>query len=595
MKRWRVVGVAIAILLGALIVTGRPSVADDWQIVYPPENHSTASQSIFFIGTAPARTQVTVNGQAIHRSPAGHFAPSFPLAIGSNTFTFILRPSNGAPQQFVRQVTRLNPIRSAPATVGLLSDTIQPQGDVWKQPGEVVCFEAIGTPNADVSVRLWDELVPLVADSNVTSLPVANAILTGEIEAVPVVQAGRYRGCANLPDSRAGGETSPQIVLTASGQTVTANAGLLRVLDPQATLVARANTDDAIARNGPSSSYIRYSPWPQGTQSEIVGRENDWLQTASEKWIAAAQAEIVSVPEPPRSAVGSVQLTRVGEWTELRLPLTVRLPYNVTEEPGQIVLELDGASLQTDFFRMDADDPLVTAVSWGQVSGDRIRYKLHLSRDYAWGYEATYEGTTLLLRVRHAPQTDASAPLRGLKIAIDPGHGGEIDLGARGPNGYPEKALNLSVSQRLAALLRERGAEVLMTRTADVFVPLADRADLQGDAEPHLFVSIHYNALPDSGDAENTRGIASFWYFPHSRPLAQALHLDLLRDLGQPDYGHFFSSLAVIRATSCPSVLLELGFTINPEEFELIVTPEHQQRTAEAIADSLARYVGDRT
>ena len=493
----------------------------------------------------------------------------------------------------MRQVTRRSPVRQPPVTAGILDDTIQPSSEVWKQPGDIACFEAIGTPNAEMSLQLWDSRIQLVEQSSATSLPAANEILTQTPAAETVSQPGLYRACAQLPHGKAGMETTPQLTLSIDGQVVTKPTAPLKVLDPDRVLVARANTDDAIARNGPSTNYIRYSPWPKGTESRIIGRENDWLHTASERWIASGEVDIEAVAEPPSSAIGSTQLVRVGEWTELRLPMTLRLPYNVVEEPGQLILDIDGAVLQTDFFKLTPDNPLVEDVSWSQVSPDRVRYILHLTQDYAWGYDINYEGTTLVLRVRHAPDVDASAPLRGLKVAIDPGHGGSIDLGTSGHTGMREKDLVLNVSQRLQRLLEQQGATVLMTRTQDVFVPLADRADLQVEQEPHLFVSLHYNALPDSGNAETTSGIGSFWYFPHSRSLAEALHLDLVNQLGQADYGHFFSSLAVIRATTCPSVLLELGFAIHPEEFELISTPIHQQRTAEAIAQSLQKYVAD--
>lgn len=575
----------------AALIANRDRTTDP--IVYPPNDRVTLSSSIFVIGTAPPSTRVTLNGRDIHRSPAGHFAPSVPLAIGNNTLTISLQSPNGQTQQFVRQVTRRSPVRQPPLAAGILEDTIRPNAELWKQPGDIACFEAIATPNAELSLQLWDSRIQLMEQASSTSLPAANEILTQTPTAGTVARAGLYRACAQLPDRTAGLTTIPELTLNVGGQTVTKQTAPLKVLDPNRVLVARANTDDAIARNGPSTDRIRYSPWPKGTESRVVGRENNWLHTASDRWIASEEVDIEVVEEPPSSAIGSTQLVRVGEWTELRLPMTLKLPYNVTEEPGQLILDIDGAVLQTDFFKLTPDNPLVEDVSWSQISPDRVRYILHLKQDYAWGYDIDYEGTTLLLRVRHSPEVDASAPLRGLKVAIDPGHGGSIDLGARGPTGMPEKDLVLPVSQQLKTLLEQQGATVLMTRTDDVFVPLADRAELQEEQEPHLFVSLHYNALPDSGNAETTRGIGSFWYFPHSRELAEALHLDLVNQLGQADYGHFFSSLAVIRATTCPSVLLELGFAIHPEEFELISSPLHQQRTAEAIAQSLQSYVAN--
>src|SRR4028118_579631 len=70
-------------------------------VVYPPPNHKTTADRIFFIGTAPPSGEVLVNGKAIARSSAGPFAPSFPLQRGENQFT--LRHKN---QQVKINVTR---------------------------------------------------------------------------------------------------------------------------------------------------------------------------------------------------------------------------------------------------------------------------------------------------------------------------------------------------------------------------------------------------------------------------------------------------------------------------------------------------------
>ena len=178
-------------------------------IIYPPHERVTLSPSIFVIGTAPPSTRVTLNGQDIHRSPAGHFAPSVPLAIGRNTLTLSLQFPNGQTQQFVRQVTRRSPVRQPPVAAGILDDTIQPSSEVWKQPGDIACFEAIATPNAKMSLQLWDSRIQLVEQSSATSLPAANEILTQTPAAETVSQAGLYRACVQLPHGKAGMETTP--------------------------------------------------------------------------------------------------------------------------------------------------------------------------------------------------------------------------------------------------------------------------------------------------------------------------------------------------------------------------------------------------
>ena len=91
----------------------------------------------------------------------------------------------------------------------------------------------------------------------------------------------------------------------------------------------------------------------------------------------------------------------------------------------------------------------------------------------------------------------ASAGERFDTVVIDAGHGGS-DVGAKGFSGSLEKDVALAVARNLAARLRARGLHVVMTRDADVRVPLEQRTAIANDARGDLFVSIHANASPDA-------------------------------------------------------------------------------------------------
>ena len=85
-KHWSMVlgGVAPALTV-SLFAT--PAMAELF-VAYPPVNHTTVSDKIFFIGTGSPGSDVLINGMPIaERSPAGHFAPSLPLNLGQNQFT----------------------------------------------------------------------------------------------------------------------------------------------------------------------------------------------------------------------------------------------------------------------------------------------------------------------------------------------------------------------------------------------------------------------------------------------------------------------------------------------------------------------------
>ena len=91
----------------------------------------------------------------------------------------------------------------------------------------------------------------------------------------------------------------------------------------------------------------------------------------------------------------------------------------------------------------------------------------------------------------------ASAGERFDTVVIDAGHGGS-DVGAKGFSGSLEKDVALAVARNLAARLRARGLHVVMTRDADVRVPLEQRTAIANDARGDLFVSIHANASADA-------------------------------------------------------------------------------------------------
>jgi len=117
----------------------------------------------------------------------------------------------------------------------------------------------------------------------------------------------------------------------------------------------------------------------------------------------------------------------------------------------------------------------VAAVDVQGVGSDATTVWIH-PRGKFWGFKAFYEPDgTLVLRVRAAPVIDSLDPLRGIRITVDPGH---PPAGAVGPTGLVEADANLAIALRLAALLRLRGAEVILTRTDGADVSLVDRVDL---------------------------------------------------------------------------------------------------------------------
>jgi N-acetylmuramoyl-L-alanine amidase len=556
-------------------------------VVYPPPNHKTTADRIFFIGTAPPSGEVLVNGKAIARSSAGHFAPSFPLQLGENQFT--LRHKN---QQVQINVTRTSTQATLPTGLEFAKDSLTPAVDISTMPGELICFGAVAPANSTISVKLANQTIPLLAQSQEVELPPNSAALTQANQPTPPIAAGggvgKYQGCATAEAPAELG--TPQFQLTLNGQTISqTGAGKISILSPAKLEVAEVIADAGVARTGPSTDHSRLTPLPKGTRATVSGREGEWVRLDYGAWIKASEVRVVPGAVPVRSLIRSIRSRQLEGATEVYFPLQAPVPMSVQQGSSTLTLSLYNTTAQTDIIRLN-DDPLISRLDWQQTAPGQVQYTFNLKSSQQWGYSLRYEGTTLVLSLRHPPKVSSGRkPLTGVKILLDPGHGG-AESGALGPTRYPEKAVNLAVSKLLQQELVERGATVYMTREEDKDVSLQDRVAMIDKLKPAIAISVHYNSLPDNGDAEKTQGIGTFWYNTQAHSLAVFLHNYLVKKLERPSYGVFWDNLALTRPATTPSVLLELGFMSSPVEFEWVTNPKEQPKLARAIADGITEW-----
>ena len=571
------------IIAGTLALTTKVNAQDSLSVVYPPEEHETTAEQIFIIGTSSPSTEVLINGEAIKRSPQGHFAPSFPLKLGENIFT--LRSGN---QEQKVSVTRISQQPTMPIGVGFAENSLTPAVDIARLPGELICFGAVAPPNAEVSVHIQNSSVTLLPQSELVQLPPNSAVLIEDNQPT-TNNISNYQGCTSF--ATIGNLGIPQFEMSLDGKPVTQpGAGAIEILDSDSPQVIEVIADTGAARTGPSTNYSRLTPLPQGTRASVTGKEGEWLRLDYGAWIKAGETQTISTNVPPRSQIRSITSRQLPNATEIIFPLQVPVPVKISQQEQKITLTLYNTIAQTDTIRLD-DDPLIKRLDWQQINPTEIAYTFQLKTDQQAGYELRYEGTSLILTLRHPPQlsSNSSLPLEGINILLDPGHGGS-ELGTRGPTGYPEKDMNLVISKLLEKDLQQLGANVYLTRKSDRNLSLKDRMKAIDKIKPDLAISIHYNALPDAGDAENTQGISTFWYHPQAHDFAVFLHDYLVKTLNRPSYGVFWNNLALTRPHSAPSILLELGFAINPWEFEWIIDPEEQKLLSKTIAEGIVKY-----
>ncbi|AGF51310.1 N-acetylmuramoyl-L-alanine amidase [Synechocystis sp. PCC 6803] len=574
--------------VGAAVVFTMPAVAQSQPLflAYPPQNHQTSSPTIFFIGSAAPNVTVTLNGQPIERSAQGNFAPVIPLKMGENQFVF-----QAESQRIERTITRIGTGPTLSPQGGFAAGSLTPAVPISRPAGEPICFTAIAPTDAMATVTLAGQTIPLTPQGNVVQLPPNNTILHGENQP-QVTAADQYKGCqsfnvTNLPAQLG----TPQFNLQWRGQNFsTPGPGSVTLLNGDRPQVIVVTSQTGVARTGPGTDYSRLTPLPQGSQASVTGQDGDWLRLDYGGWIKADETRTLPSQAPPRSLIRSVGYQVFGDRTEMRFPLQLPVPVTVHQTEMGLTLSLYNTTAQTDTIRLD-NDPIIRNLTWQQISPDRIDYYFTFKTDQQWGYDLRYEGTTLILSLRHPPRISSQpGNLQGVKILLDPGHGGS-EAGAVGPTGYAEKDINLLISQRLANRLKSQGANVHLTRTRDEFVSLVDRQTQIAQVQPAIALSIHYNALPDSGNPNETDGISTFWYNAQAADLANFLQRYLVENLGRNSHGVYWNNLALTRPTIAPAVLLELGFMISPQEFEWITNAQAQEQLVQALATGITTWL----
>ena len=219
-------------------------------------------------------------------------------------------------------------------------------------------------------------------------------------------------------------------------------------------------------------------------------------------------------------------------------------------------------------------------------------------------------------------------PLAVRRIAIDAGHGGKA-LGARSPSGALEKDIALDIALRLRDALVASSFEVVLTRSDDSEVSLAERARRANAASADLFVSIHLNWIAEG----NTRGVETYYAGPtddpelsrlaaienresgysvadfrrlldrvyagaregSSKKLADSIEQSLYGSLSKvaptlSDRGIKAAPFIVLLSTEMPAVLAEVSCLSNREEDEMLARPLYREYIAEALARGIRRY-----
>lgn len=335
--------------------------------------------------------------------------------------------------------------------------------------------------------------------------------------------------------------------------------------------------------NGRTASHYRVALAPDTTAwvpreslaSAPEGTSQPWAAFTTLAVEGGEAGDTVSIPVPPG------------------LPYAIRAIAPPANGTAQIELDLYGAHLATTWITHRASARLVREVSVEQPADGRLRVRITLQSRTLWGWRVERNGNALQVKLQAPPRLNARAPLRGLRIALEPGHGGPGNLGAVGATGVPEKDVNRWTADALKAELETAGALVQIVREGDENPTLAERAARVMASDAQMFISLHANSVDTTRGVLRVQGASTYYRHAHQRELAAAIQRRMLEQTGLADFGLVgaFNYLPIRRITQVPAVLVEQAFMSHPADEAQLLDAAFRARTAKAVRMGLEDFL----
>ena len=372
------------------------------------------------------------------------------------------------------------------------------------------------------------------------------------------------------------------------------------------------------------------------------GRLPSWLHHAYVTLIAAfgifgLQTAILTLPASGQAGT-TVLGVRIGGTTAstrfvLEMTNSVKPEVYTLGSPYRVVVDLPEVGWSLPPNDIGAKGGLVQGFRFGLFEAGRSRLVIDVNAP------VTVKGAFVIEPRPPAPQPQPRPRDRRDSrriVVVDAGHGG-VDPGTIGPGGTYEKNVTLAMARELKARMEGTGRyKVVLTRDADIFIPLRERVAISRTAGAEMFISLHADAIAN----RNTRGgsiytlsevasdkeaeslaakenkadlIAGMDLSHESREVASIL-LDLAQretmnysarfaaimvsELGKSvqllSNSHRFAGFAVLKAPDVPSVLFEMGYLSNAAEERELLKPEYRRKMADGIVRAADQFFRER-
>lgn len=551
-------------------------------LVVPEEDTTTTGSATYRLSgsTLPGNT-LSLNGKALKVYPSGATAALLNLEFGENRFVLSAHNVAGVVAEKVFFIVRKSPMTATPAdTLRIEEEMLEPSGDLWVDRGDILRLQCKATPGCTVTVM---DSIPLFEQ------PAGDARGVG----------GIYRASYSVKGTEQWDDVPLVFTIKDSAGNVAVRPGRGRVSckTAQFPMVGVTKGERAALNYGLGEDRLggaKLTALVPGVRLAITGKQRQQYRVAlsgnREAWIPEHQIDLQPAgATPPFSLTGSWSVYGDNRYDYVTVSLNDRLPYSSFQEfaPSRIQVDVYGAVSNSNWITQHLTAKEIANVWYQQVEKEVFRITIELRHHQMWGYDISYRGNALVVRVRRQPDR---LRLKALTIALDAGHGGTSD-GAIGGTGTKEKSINLATVMHLKHLFEDEGARVILTRQTDTSVGMSDRvaAAIAGGAD--ILISIHSNSIGNTTDPEATRGVSTYYRHQCYRPLSQAIYNSVLKTGLMPfgNVGGFNFSLNA--PTDIPNVLVELAFMSHPEDEMRLLDDDFRKEIAERIVEGAEEWL----
>ncbi len=580
-------------LLSAAVFATSPQPDSLFLRVIVPESDTTLTSSPrmrISASTLPGG-KATINGKEVKVYGSGAFCGVVSVPVGPSILRLMVRNTSGDSVARNFFIQRAEPPKTSPLDpVAIDSVMMEPSQNLWLGEGDILEVKFKASPGQK----------PMFDIDGVESGIPMTELSPGSAGGLAGVYIGRYK--VKQQDEAKDVPIIFRIRKNIFSSEKAVSKGKVSIIPKELPRVGELTGRRPYLNAGLGADRLggaKLGFLQSGVRVIVTGKVGDQyrvrLGDEMEAWISEDFCRLLPLETPqPHSLVGTLGSSGNDKEDIVTVSLEQRLPFlsQQTVNPSQIVVDIFGATSNTNWITQQLSGRGVKSVTWNQVAADQYRLTVSLNYQQHWGYDISYENNaTLRIAIRRPPIViSPDSLLKGLTIALDAGHGGE-NVGAYGSTGVMEKLVTFSVIQHLDSLLKLKGVNVVLTRTTDETVSMATRTERVITSGAQILVSVHANSIGNTSDPELTRGTSAYYRYIGFQPLANIMYGKML-ELGLEQFGLVGSfNFSLNAPTQLPNALVETAFLSNPEDEMLLLDDNFRSRIASQIVKGLEVFV----